>query len=178
MKITPKQGIGIVLVVLGVIGAVVLTFFLVQQSKLQTISSYEDCVAAGYPIAESFPPQCFLPDGRSFTGPGEVLGGTVVSPIPITSGENAPPGSIHNLPVPTAVAAARTNLAQKLGLAESSVVILEALERDWSDACLELAKPNEVCAQVITPGYAILLLASGKEYRYRTDLSGATVRPE
>ena len=31
------------------------------------IDSFEDCAAAGYPIAESYPEQCFTPDGRSFT---------------------------------------------------------------------------------------------------------------
>ena len=33
------------------------------------IDSFEDCAAAGYPIAESYPEQCFTPDGRSFTRP-------------------------------------------------------------------------------------------------------------
>ena len=31
------------------------------------IDSFEECAAAGYPIAESYPEQCFTPDGRSFT---------------------------------------------------------------------------------------------------------------
>ena len=31
------------------------------------INSYEECVAAGNPVAESFPEQCFTEDGRSFT---------------------------------------------------------------------------------------------------------------
>lgn len=31
------------------------------------ISSFDDCVAAGHPVAESYPPQCRSPDGRSFT---------------------------------------------------------------------------------------------------------------
>lgn len=31
------------------------------------INSYDECVAAGNPVAESFPEQCFTDDGRSFT---------------------------------------------------------------------------------------------------------------
>ncbi|HLD64319.1 MAG TPA: Gmad2 immunoglobulin-like domain-containing protein [Candidatus Peribacteraceae bacterium] len=31
-----------------------------------TIDSFEDCVAAGYPIMESYPEQCRTPDGRTF----------------------------------------------------------------------------------------------------------------
>ncbi|MCA9397288.1 hypothetical protein KC573_00515 [candidate division WWE3 bacterium] len=30
------------------------------------IASFEDCVAAGYPILESYPEQCNTPDGRHF----------------------------------------------------------------------------------------------------------------
>lgn len=32
-----------------------------------SISSYQECVDAGYPVAESYPEQCFVPDGPSFT---------------------------------------------------------------------------------------------------------------
>lgn len=32
-----------------------------------TVSSYDDCVAAGYPILESYPTQCITSDGKSFT---------------------------------------------------------------------------------------------------------------
>ncbi len=32
-----------------------------------SISSYEECVAAGYPILKSYPPQCRTPDGKHFT---------------------------------------------------------------------------------------------------------------
>lgn len=31
------------------------------------ISTYETCVAAGYPVAESYPEQCIIPGGQSFT---------------------------------------------------------------------------------------------------------------
>jgi eight-cysteine-cluster-containing protein len=36
-------------------------------TAVQDINSYEECVAAGYPILESYPEQCMTPDGRSFT---------------------------------------------------------------------------------------------------------------
>ena len=37
-----------------------------KSSSLQTIINFEECVRAGYPIAESYPAQCFTPDGRGF----------------------------------------------------------------------------------------------------------------
>lgn len=48
-------------------------------SQQQEINSFEECVAAGNPIMESYPPQCAVPGGRSFTedscqdGEGHVL---------------------------------------------------------------------------------------------------------
>lgn len=32
----------------------------------KTISSFDECVQAGYPVMESFPRQCRTPDGRTF----------------------------------------------------------------------------------------------------------------
>jgi hypothetical protein len=34
---------------------------------VSSVNSFEDCVKAGYPIMESYPPQCRTPDGRTFT---------------------------------------------------------------------------------------------------------------
>ncbi len=40
------------------------------------IASFEECVAAGYPVMESFPRQCRTPDGTVFTEDGSVRPGT------------------------------------------------------------------------------------------------------
>lgn len=34
-----------------------------------TVTSYAECVAAGYPILETYPEQCRTPDGRTFVNP-------------------------------------------------------------------------------------------------------------
>lgn len=97
---------------------------------------------------------------------------------PPNSAENAPPGSIHNLPVPEAVESARAALAERLNIDESEILILEATETDWTDSCLGLGGPAESCLQAITPGYNVLMQAQGEEYRYRTDMTGQAVRAE
>lgn len=38
-----------------------------QLTKVQQITNFDQCAAAGYPVMESFPEQCATPDGRSFT---------------------------------------------------------------------------------------------------------------
>lgn len=37
-----------------------------RKSVVQTVNSFEECAAAGYPVMESYPPQCRTPDGRVF----------------------------------------------------------------------------------------------------------------
>jgi hypothetical protein len=98
--------------------------------------------------------------------------------MPVTSGDDAPPGSIHNLPVPPGVQAARDALAGKLDVEASAILILEAHEKDWPDSCLGLGGPAESCLAAITPGYDVLMAYQGTEYRYRTDVEGSVVRAE
>lgn len=38
-----------------------------KQQKISSINSYEQCAAAGFPILTSYPGQCKLPNGKSFT---------------------------------------------------------------------------------------------------------------
>lgn len=38
-----------------------------RSQRLAEIASYDECAAAGYPILETYPEQCRLPDGRTFT---------------------------------------------------------------------------------------------------------------
>jgi len=99
------------------------------------------------------------------------------NPAP-NSAEGAPEGSIHNLPLPTAVAAVRKYVAQGTQLEENQVVILEAIEREWSDACLGLGATDQFCAQVITPGYRVKVIARGQESVYRTNMDGSLILAE
>jgi len=44
--------------------------------------------------------------------------------------------------------------------------------KEWPDACLGVNEPNKFCAEVITPGYEIVLEAEEKEFIYRSDENG------
>lgn len=96
----------------------------------------------------------------------------------VTSADGAPAGSIHNMPVPAGVSAARKQLAQTLKIEESKVVIMTAYEKEWSDSCLGLGGAAEICAAVITPGYEVTMQAQGKTYVYRTNTAGTVVREQ
>lgn len=51
---------GVVLIV----GMVI--FFSASETRAPVIANFTECVAAGYPVLESYPEQCRTPDGRTF----------------------------------------------------------------------------------------------------------------
>lgn len=78
---------------------------------------------------------------------------------------------------PRAALRARMALAEKLGLAPEAVRIITAEAVDWPDACLGIYLPDEGCAQVLTPGFKVILEANGVRYEYHTDQNGDVLRP-
>jgi hypothetical protein len=79
-----------------------------------------------------------------------------------------------NQPIP--VLAALRSLSEITGVPVEQIQIVSAEEVEWPDSCLGLAGPQEVCAEVITPGYQILLSAAGQEYEFHTDSTGENIR--
>lgn len=76
-----------------------------------------------------------------------------------------------------AVGAARRYLAQRLGLYDPQTITVVSVEEvTWPDACLGAARPNEMCAQVLTPGYRIVLEAQGTRYTLHTNQAGSAIR--
>lgn len=68
-------------------------------------------------------------------------------------------------------------LAANLGLQEEDVSVLRTEETEFEDACLGVTMPDVMCAQVITPGYKILLEANDLQYEYRTSEDGGRIQP-
>lgn len=102
------------------------------------------------------------------------------SQAPVTSADNVEPGSggIHGMEPEPAAAAARADLAAKLGVAASGITIMLVEEKTWSDGCLGLGGPAEACIAALVDGFRVELRAQGREYVYRTDKTGASVRME
>lgn len=64
MSIRTSRAIAGIMVV--VIVAIVF-WYMKKDTDYAAVASFEECVAAGYPIMETFPEQCRTPDGRTFT---------------------------------------------------------------------------------------------------------------
>ena len=60
----------------------------------------------------------------------------------------------------------------------SALKIIEARSQQWSDGCLGLAKPDEICTQAIVPGWQVVVTDGLRNWTYRTDEIGNTVRLE
>lgn len=84
---------------------------------------------------------------------------------------SASPGSAS-----AAARAAIADLAKSEGLPEAEITVVSETSASWPDACLGCARKGEMCAQVITPGSRVLLLARGVTREYHADRSGH-VRP-
>jgi len=66
-------------------------------------------------------------------------------------------------------------LAKALGKAETDIKVVSSTPIEWPDACLGMAQPDVVCAQVITPGFIFVLAADALQYEYHTNADGSQV---
>lgn len=70
----------------------------------------------------------------------------------------------------------RPLIAEQLQVSPDEIRLLEIASVEWPDGCLGLASPDEMCIQVITPGYRLLIGINDKTHEVRTDQNGNTVR--
>ncbi len=67
-----------------------------------------------------------------------------------------------------AVATARKDLAQRLGVNETEISD-SSEDAEFPDMALGAAAPGEMSGQMITPGWRIRLQANGKSFEYRAN---------
>ena len=88
------------------------------------------------------------------------------------------PERVREAAIPAAIFEVRSAAAAELGLGLDTVRIVSVEKVDWPDPCLGVPDPLELCAQVITPGYRIVLNANGQQVIYHTDETGQNFRRE
>lgn len=67
------------------------------------------------------------------------------------------------------IAKVKADLASRLGVSEGEITVVSVEAKTWNDASLGCPEKGMMYAQVITPGYRIILEVDGKQYDYRTD---------
>ena len=70
---------------------------------------------------------------------------------------------------PDAVRQALAEVASDLGITPDQLTIIAVEARDWPDSSLDCPQPGRAYAQIITPGYRLVVRANGREYEYHTD---------
>jgi len=70
---------------------------------------------------------------------------------------------------------AKADLAERKGIEKEQIEVESVKPVEWPDASLGCPEPGMMYAQVITPGYQILLSHDGETYRYHTDARGNRV---
>lgn len=70
----------------------------------------------------------------------------------------------------------RPLIAEQMGVTPEAIKLIEMTPVEWPDGCLGLASPDEMCLQVITPGYRLLIEVNDSTLEVRTDQKGNQVR--
>jgi hypothetical protein len=89
-----------------------------------------------------------------------------------------PPGAVTSSTTTSSAArqkafeAAASQLAHDVHAPKDSIAGVSQEEVTWPDSCLGCPKTGEKCAQVLTPGYRIVLHIGDATYEYHTDLGG------
>jgi hypothetical protein len=104
-----------------------------------------------------------------------ILSACVQAPVS-SEGGNEGPVPMPPLDTPEAITDILKNLAEQSGIDPAKIEIISFVETEWPNACLGLAGPDEMCAEVITPGWKIVLAAGEDVYEFHTDQSGANIR--
>lgn len=99
--------------------------------------------------------------------------------VPEPSPQSAPTGGGSSANVPPGaekpVRLAIEDLSRRTGVGEQLIQVQKVEEVEWRDTSLGCPAPDKMYAQVIVPGYLILLHAQGKTYEYHSDQDGRVV---
>ena len=106
-----------------------------------------------------------------------VLSQTGLIPAPSLQQEQPELLTSDTLP-PEVKSAVLNETVKRTSKTVSALKIIEAKQQEWSDGCLGLAKADEVCTQAITPGWQIIVTDGLRNWTYRTDNTGDSIRLE
>jgi hypothetical protein len=95
--------------------------------------------------------------------------------VPTTVTTTTPPDQTGDPQSSGPVNAAKQDLAEKLGIDSSKIVVVSIEAVEWPNSCLGVLQKDVYCAQMITPGYQIVLQAEGQTYEYHTNKSGSGI---
>ncbi|MGL4620328.1 MAG: hypothetical protein ACRCZS_14895 [Chroococcidiopsis sp.] len=79
---------------------------------------------------------------------------------------------------PKVVKAVIADLSQQQNISPDKLKVTKYSRESWSDGCLGLPQPEEICSQAIVEGWRVVVSDGSQKWIYRTDNSGRNVRLE
>ncbi|MEM7067108.1 MAG: hypothetical protein AAF572_28590 [Cyanobacteria bacterium P01_B01_bin.77] len=110
-----------------------------------------------------------------------LLSCVIQPPEPAQPVPNAPVTDISSNTLPDTIQAqVRTDLANHLSIPTDQITIQSHSRQTWSDGCLGLGGPAELCLAALTEGWQIEVVdtETNEAYVYRTNLNGDQIRRE
>lgn len=94
-----------------------------------------------------------------------------------SQGTPADATSAENVALPDAVRAAVLQaVATETGLPSNQFRLTQATPKTWSDGCLGLGPPAQMCTAVLVQGWEVRVMRQRQEWVYRTNSSGQTIK--
>lgn len=101
--------------------------------------------------------------------------GIIPTPTSLTEEATMTPQRIQGTPEPIppsdagqVVQLAKEDLARRLGLGPEEITVVSVEAVEWRDTSLGCPQPGMMYAQVITPGFLVLLEADERQYKYHS----------
>jgi len=98
-----------------------------------------------------------------------------IAPVTLPAGQTPMPTDLPSLE-PSATESVPAYLAKRLQIDPATVETVAAEAVEWSNSCLDLPSPDEMCAQAQLPGYKLTLRANDAQYVFHTDALGYQIR--
>lgn len=81
-------------------------------------------------------------------------------------------------PPDTVIDAVLTAIVETTNVEKNQLQVQKATAETWSDGCLGLAKPDEICTQALVEGWRVIVSDGDQNWVYRTDRTGQIIRLE
>lgn len=73
------------------------------------------------------------------------------------------------------IEAARQRVALDTGIDFNNITVVSFELTEWKDSCLGVQLPDQICDEVIIPGYKVNMIANGKAYEAHTNMDASIV---
>ena len=109
------------------------------------------------------------------TSPSPIAPTPAAAPASAVPSSAPSPGAAPSPDAQSAIDAAVRDAAARLNVGASDVHVDQAEARQWPDASLGCPRQGVLYAQIVTPGYLVVVSGGGKQLEYHADSRGRVV---